>query len=366
MANVEDLSQNKLHFTTLTCISQASSTMWLSCSAPYEPTPRRTHLLSSKAAQQSLILDISEGISTHACCETALVLAAPQTEPPIKGLSTTATTPVPTDSQFLPLPNHYADQSSLQEEMSREAEASADVLFPVKQPAFQWNENFCLCRHHSPVFILPNVTQISWHISRRCDSTSVFLGILCGLGNRSRRTYSSSPRVPQDNSEIALLTQRNFSHYQVTEFLTHWTMCSWEKAPGKKKLTLFCFYRAFHCYHLPNLRMKSCFLPFSSRKWPWFLSPMMHVWCQKKCHKKSWVGRKENNYLQLGHSMDPTSTEAKCFTHFPQGNTTNREQRVQENKAEKQEAGAHKQMVANKQTKGKHNHQPQKMISLSS
>lgn len=52
--------------------------------------------------------------------------------------------------------------------------------------------------------------------------------------------------------------------------------------------------------------------------WPWFLSPMMHVWGQKKWHKKSlwsWVGRKENNYLQLGHPMDPTSTEAKCFTH---------------------------------------------------
>lgn len=143
------------------------------------------------------------------------------------------------------------------------------------------------------------------------------LGILCKLGNRGR-THSSSPRVPQDNSEITLLMQRSFSHYQVTEFLTHWTMHPWEKALGKKNRILFCFYTAFHCYRLPTLRTKSCFLPFSSRMWPWFLSPMMHVWGQKKWHKKSlwsWVGRKENNYLQLGHPMDPTSTEAKCFTH---------------------------------------------------
>lgn len=40
----------------------------------------------------------------------------------------------------------------------------------------------------------------------------------------------------------------------------------------------------------------------------------------------------------------------QVFHPFQQGNTTNREQRVQENKAEKQEAGAHKQMAANKQT----------------
>lgn len=76
MANVEDLSPNKLHFTPLTFISQASSTMWFNCSALYKPTPRRTHPPFSEAAQQSLILDTFEGISTHPCCETT-----PQTEP---------------------------------------------------------------------------------------------------------------------------------------------------------------------------------------------------------------------------------------------------------------------------------------------
>lgn len=40
----------------------------------------------------------------------------------------------------------------------------------------------------------------------------------------------------------------------------------------------------------------------------------------------------------------------QVFHPFQQGNTRNREQQVQENKAEKQEAGAHKQMAANKQT----------------
>lgn len=64
------------------------------------------------------------------------------------------------------------------------------------------------------------------------------LGILCKLGNRGR-THSSSPRVPQDNSEITLLMQRSFSHYQVTEFLAHWTMSPWEKAPGKKKIGFY-------------------------------------------------------------------------------------------------------------------------------
>lgn len=50
---------------------------------------------------------------------------------------------------------------------------------------------------------------------------------------KGRRTHSSSLRVPQDNSEITLRMQRSFSHYQVTEFLTHWTICPWEKASGK-------------------------------------------------------------------------------------------------------------------------------------
>lgn len=41
---------------------------------------------------------------------------------------------------------------------------------------------------------------------------------------------------------------------------------------------------------------------------------------------------------------------SQMFHPFQQGNTTNREQQLQENKAEMQETGAHKQMVANKQT----------------
>lgn len=73
-------SQKKWYFTPLTCISQVSSTVWLNCSVPYKPTPW-THPAFSVAAQRSLILNIFDGISTHACCETSLVLAAPQTEP---------------------------------------------------------------------------------------------------------------------------------------------------------------------------------------------------------------------------------------------------------------------------------------------
>lgn len=80
MVNVEDLPQKKLHFTPLTCTSQASSLCDSSVQL-YNPTWRRTHPPFSEAAQQSPILDIFEGISTDACCETTLVLAAPQTEP---------------------------------------------------------------------------------------------------------------------------------------------------------------------------------------------------------------------------------------------------------------------------------------------
>lgn len=80
MVNFEDLPQKKLHFTPLTCTSQASSLCDSSVQL-YNPTWRRTHPPFSEAAQQSPILDIFEGISTDACCETTLVLAAPQTEP---------------------------------------------------------------------------------------------------------------------------------------------------------------------------------------------------------------------------------------------------------------------------------------------
>lgn len=162
---------------------------------------------------------------------------------------------------------------------------------------------------------------------------------------RGRRTHSSSPRVPQDNSEIVLLMQRSFSHYQVTEFLTHWTICPCKKAPGKKNRTLFCFYIVFHYYCLPNLRTKSCFFTILFQEVTLIsLSNDAHLVSEKMPQWK--LGGEKTEWLSPVRAANGSNFHWSQMFHPPQqGNTTKREQRVQENKAEKQETGAHKQMV---------------------
>lgn len=65
-----------------------------------------------------------------------------------------------------------------------------------------------------------------------------FLGILYRLGNRGAEGHTPLPRGSHRTIQIALLMQRTFSLYQVTEFLTPWTICLWEKTPGKKPIRL--------------------------------------------------------------------------------------------------------------------------------
>lgn len=125
----------------------------------------------------------------------------------------------------------------------------------------------CLCRHHSSAFILPNVTKMCWHISRRCDSTSVFSRYF--VQTREQRGQKDTLLFPEgptgqfrdhiaDAEEFQSLSSHGISHSLDN--------VSMGESSRKKNRTLFYFYIAFHCYHLPNLRMKSYFLLFSSRK----------------------------------------------------------------------------------------------------
>lgn len=78
------------------------------------------------------------------------------------------------------------------------------------------------------------------------------------------------------------------------------------QSPRKKKKTLdfiLLFMNLFFIYHhLPNLRMKSWFLPFSFRKWCQFLFLMVHGWCQKIHNKKSlrsWDGGENTSTISI-------------------------------------------------------------------
>lgn len=169
---------------------------------------------------------------------------------------------------------HIFSRPPFQEEIRRETGVSADVLSPIKQSMFLctvYGDNHLPHRPPPPVFILPNITQICWPISSTFDSTSVFSRNFVQTGEqRGRRTHSSSPMVPQDNSETVSPTQRSFSHYQVTEFITHQRICPQDKAPGKKIIRFYSviYGLLFHYlyYHLPNLRTKSWVLPLPSRR----------------------------------------------------------------------------------------------------
>lgn len=174
MVKVEDLSQKKWHFTPLTNISQATSTGWLNCSALYEPTPRRTHPPFPEAAQQSPILHISEGISTHACWETTLVLAAPQTEP----LHNTYLVPQP-QYQYPQTPcSCLCLTTEVISSLSRRkwAEKQRPVLVYYSQlNNLPFSKRKTLCRYHSPVFHPPKRhSDLLAHFKKMWQHITVF------------------------------------------------------------------------------------------------------------------------------------------------------------------------------------------------
>lgn len=156
-------------------------------------TSKDTSTLPRGCSAIPLILDIFEGISTHACCETTLVLAAPQTEP---------------------LHNRYlVSQPQYQHPQTpcsclwlktkgisplcrkKWAEKQRPVLVYYSQlNNLPHSKRKTLCRHHSPMFILPNVSQICWHTSRKCDSTSVFSRYFVQTGEQRGEGHTPLPQ----------------------------------------------------------------------------------------------------------------------------------------------------------------------------
>lgn len=142
--------------------------------------------------------------------------STPNRTPPSKVFSTTAT--VPTPCSCLCLTTKWI--SPLCRRKRAEKQRPVLVYYPqLKKLPFSKRKTLSLQTPLSCIHPPKGHSDLLAHF-KKMTAHQCFLGILHKLGNRGRRTHSSSLRVPQDNSEIALLMQRIFSHYQVTEFLT--------------------------------------------------------------------------------------------------------------------------------------------------
>lgn len=199
--------------------------------------------------------------------------------------------------------------------MSREAGVSA-----IKQP---------------PVFILPNTTQLCWPIPRKFEGTLVLSRYLSRRWVETKKDTLLFTTRPTGQLRDCITDMEEFQSLSGHR-IYHSPENPWDKAPGKTTRLYSVIYGHLHYHLLPDLRMKSWVLPFSSRNWSHV--SLSNSWCQKICNEKSlwcWEGKKPHKLLPLfsAHVRSPWS---QMFHPFQEGNTetqtTNWEQQVPDNR----------------------------------